>query len=227
MPVVSFCSSKGGVSKSTSATLLATQLTARGASVTVIDADPNRPIARWAKKPGKPDNLTVIADVTEETLIDVIEASARLTAFVIVDLEGTANLMVAQAMSRSDLVVIPTRGSALDAIEAFKAVKFIHFQEKNYRSKIPFAVLFTQTSAAIRPKTLTSIEAEFAADGVPIFNVQIHDRDAYRALFTFGGTLDTLDTKQVRNIPAAVENAKAFTGEVIRMLDAIRARAVA
>ena len=227
MPVVSFCSSKGGVSKSTSATILATQLAERGASVTVIDADPNRPIARWAKKPGKPENLTVIADVTEETLIDEIETAAQKTAFVIVDLEGTANLMVAQAMSRSDLVVIPTRGSALDAVEAFKAVKFIHFQEKNYRTKLAFAVLFTQTSPAIRPRTLTSIEAEFVANDVPIFKVQIHERDAYRAMFSFGGTLSTLTSSQVRNLPAAVENAKAFTSEVIRMLDAIRESAVA
>jgi chromosome partitioning protein len=227
MPVLSFCSSKGGVSKSTSATILAAQLAAKGASVTIIDADPNKPIARWAGKPSKPANITVVADVTEESLIDEIEAATQKSAFVIVDLEGTANLMVAQAMSRSDLVIIPTRGSALDAIEAFKAVKFIHFQEKNYRVKIPYAVLFTQTSAAIRPKTLTSIEAEFTAKGVPLFNVQIHDRDAYRALFTFGGTLLTLPTKQVRNIPAAIENARAFTAEVIRILDANRARAVA
>ena len=227
MPVLSFASPKGGSSKSTSATILATQLAAKGASVTIIDADPNRPIVRWAKKPGKPDNLTVIDDVTEESLIDQIEDAAGKSAFVIVDLEGTANMMVAQAMSRSDLVIIPTRGSALDAIEAFKAVRFIHFQEKNYRIKIPFAVLFTQTSAAIHPRTLTSIEAEFVGKGVPLFKVQIHDRDAYRALFIFGGTLSTLSAKQVRNLPAAIENAKAFAAEVIRMLDANRARAAA
>ena len=62
---------------------------------------------------------------------------------------------------------------------------------------------------------------------MPLFNVQIHDRDAYRALFTFGGTLSTLDGKQVRNLPSAIENAKAFANEVIRMLDANRARRAA
>ena len=227
MPVLSFASPKGGSSKSTSATILATQLVAKGASVTIIDADPNRPIVRWSKMTGKPDRLTVIGDVTEESLIDQIEEASTKSAFVIVDLEGTANMMVAQAMSRSDLVIIPTRGSALDAIEAFKAVKFIHFQEKNYRTKIPYAVLFTQTSAAIRPKTLTSIEAEFVAKGVPLFKVQIHDRDAYRALFTFGGTLLTLPSGKIRNIPSAIENAKAFTAEVIRMLDVNRVRKAA
>jgi chromosome partitioning protein len=106
MPVLSFASPKGGVSKSTSATILATQLAAKGASVTIIDADPNRPIARWAGKPGKPKNLNVVADVAEETLIDAIEEASRKSAFVIVDLEGTANMMVAQAMSRSNLVII-------------------------------------------------------------------------------------------------------------------------
>ena len=36
-------------------------------------------------------------------------------------------------MSRADLVVIPTKGSDLDAAEAVKAIKFIRFQEKIYR----------------------------------------------------------------------------------------------
>lgn len=221
------CSPKGGAGKSTATVILATVLAAKGATVTIIDADPNRPVSRWSKRPGKPERLTVTDGVTEETLIDEIENASRRTAFVIVDLEGTASLMVAQAMSRADLVIIPSKGSALDAVEAYKAVKFIRFQEKNYRQAIPFAILFTQTSAAIRPRTLTSIEAEFAENKVPVFGVQIHERDAYRALFTFGGTLDALDPQMVRNVPAAITNAKAFAAEVIRRLDGLQAKAVA
>ena len=120
MPTISFASSKGGVGKSTSAVLLATELAERGTTVTVVDADPNQPVTRWSRKPGKPKKLTVVSGITEETLIDSIDIAARKTAFVIVDLEGTASLMVAQAMSRADLVVIPTKGSELDAIEAIK-----------------------------------------------------------------------------------------------------------
>ena len=66
MPTISFASSKGGAGKSTSAVLLATELAMRGASVTIIDADPNQPVMRWSKKPGKPKTLTVIGGVTEE-----------------------------------------------------------------------------------------------------------------------------------------------------------------
>jgi hypothetical protein len=134
----------------TSAVLLATELAQRGAAVTIIDADPNQPVLRWSSKPGKPENLTVIGDVSEETLIDAIDDAARKTAFVIVDLEGTASVMVAHAMTRSDLVIIPTKGSELDGIEAAKVIQFINRQERAYHRKIPFAVLFTQTNPAVR-----------------------------------------------------------------------------
>ena len=117
MPTIVFASPKGGAGKSTSAVLLATELAARGASVTVIDADPNKPVSRWAKRPGKPDNLTVLADVTEDSIIDEIERAATRSAFVIVDLEGTASMMVGYAISRADLAIIPTQGSQLDAAE--------------------------------------------------------------------------------------------------------------
>jgi chromosome partitioning protein len=78
--------------------------------------------------------------------------------------------------------------------------------------------LFTRTSAAIRTRTLASIEAEFADNGVSVFNARINEREAYRAIFSFGGCLSDLDPAQVRNIPAAVENAQAFASEVVSML---------
>lgn len=218
MPVISFASSKGGAGKSTSAVLLATELAERGAGVTIIDADPNKPVAKWARRPGKPRTLNVISDVTERTIIDTIEQEARKAAFVIVDLEGTASRMIPYAMSRSDLVIVPTRGSVLDAVEAVAAIREVKEQEKAFRTRIPSAILFTCTSAAIRPRTLSSIEAEFKQNSIPVFKVRIHDREAFRALFSYGGTLSSLRADQVRNISSAIENARAFAAEVIEML---------
>ncbi|MGA7237192.1 MAG: ParA family protein [Bryobacteraceae bacterium] len=220
MPTIVFASPKGGVGKSTAALLLATEIATHGGSVTMIDADANRPLTQWARLPGKPEKLTVLATTTEESIIDTIESAATLTQFVIVDLEGTASMMVGYAMSRADFVVIPAQGSHLDATEAVKAVKLVRAQEKAFQRKIPFAILFTRTSAAIRPRTLQSIEKEFSENSVPMFGNQIHEREAYRALFAFGGTLDGLDPAQVANLPAARLNAKSFTGEVIERLTA-------
>ena len=62
MPTIVFASPKGGAGKSTSAVLLATELAAKNASVTIIDADPNRPVSRWAKRPNKPASLNVLRD---------------------------------------------------------------------------------------------------------------------------------------------------------------------
>jgi chromosome partitioning protein len=92
MPVITMASPKGGCGKSTAAVILATQLADSGASVTIIDADPNRPVSRWAARPGKPTNLTLVDEVTEQTIIRAIDDAARKTAFVIVDLEGTASM---------------------------------------------------------------------------------------------------------------------------------------
>jgi chromosome partitioning protein len=146
MPTIVFGSPKGGAGKSTSAVLLATQLAGLGAPVTLIDADPNKPLSRWAKLPGKPDNLTLVADVSEDTIIETIETietRGRNTPFVIVDLEGTASMMVAYAISRADLVIIPVQGSYLDAAEAAKAIKLVQAQEIAFKRKIQHRVLFT------------------------------------------------------------------------------------
>src|SRR5713101_564427 len=132
MPTIVFASPKGGAGKSTSAVLLATELALKGAPVTVIDADPNKPVSQWAGREGRPENLTVISEISEKTIIDEIETASRQSTFVIVDLEGTASMMVAYAISRADLVVIPTQGSQLDASEAAKAVKLIRQQEKAF-----------------------------------------------------------------------------------------------
>lgn len=218
MPTIVFASPKGGVGKSTSAVLLATELAQKGAAVTVIDADPNKPVSQWAKRAGRPENLTVLADVTEETVIDAMEAAAHKTPFVVVDLEGTASMMVAYAISRADLVVIPTQGSQLDAAEAGKAIKLIRQQEKAFGRPIPYAILFTRTSAAIRPRTLQHIQDEFQKHNVLAFDTHIHEREAFRAIFSFGGTLSTLNRTQVSNLEGAIVNARAFAGEVVAML---------
>lgn len=217
MPTIVFASPKGGAGKSTSAVLLACELAAR-VPVTIIDADPNHPVSTWARRPGRPDNLAVVDDVHQSTIIDAIEEAAEKSTFVVVDLEGTASMTVAYAISRADLVVIPSQGSQLDAAEAAKAVRLIREQEKAFNRKIPFAVLITRTSSAIRPRTLRHIEDEFERHDVTVLKTQLHERDAFKALFSFGGTLAGLDPAQVSGRKAAITNARAYSAEIIALL---------
>ena len=218
MPTIVFASPKGGAGKSTSAVVLACELARSGVNVVIIDADPNRPVSKWARLDGRPANLSVIADVTETTVIDEIETWAAQVPFVVVDLEGTASMTVAYAISRADLVIIPVQGSQLDAAEAAKAIKLIRQQEKAFARHIPHTVLFTRTSTVIRPRLLGHIRDELRAADVPIMAAQMHEREAFRAIFSFGGTIDTLLPSQVSNLAAAAVNARAFTAEVVSIL---------
>lgn len=218
MPVISFANPKGGAGKTTTALLLASELAARGAQVTVIDADPERWISQWAGLPGKPDNITIIGDVTEDSIVDHIESASESSQFVIVDLEGTASLMVANAIGMSDLVIIPTQGSSMDAKGGAKTIRLIRNQERMARRPIPHAVVLTRTSAAVTSRSLRNVQEQLADAGIAVFQTAIVERAAFRDLFDYGGTLASLDPSLVSNVEKARQNAQAFAGEVLARL---------
>lgn len=223
MPVIAFANPKGGAGKTTTALLLATELAGRGAAVTVIDADPERWISQWAKLPGKPEGIRIVADVTEETVVDAIEAAEEGAQFVIVDLEGTASLMVSNAIGMADLVVIPIQGSSMDAKGGAKMLRLIRNQEKMSRRKIAHAVVLTRTGAAVTSRALRNVADQLRAGGIDIFATPIVERAAYRDLFDYGGTLAGLDPAQVSNLDKAIQNAREFAGEVVARLKAVAA----
>ncbi len=222
MPTIVFVSPKGGAGKTTSALILATQI-ARGKPVTIIDADPNHPINTWVKGGDKPDNLFVVSDVDEENITDKIDEAAEKTPFVIVDLEGTASKIVVMAVSHADFVIVPTQGSQLDAEQAGRAFKVINQHEKSVRRvqpdyKLPYSVLLTRTNPAIRTRTLKHIEHGLIEAGIPLFRTELHEREAYRAMFSFQKTLHNLNSVEVANLDKAIANAEAFSCEVIESL---------
>lgn len=217
MPVITFASPKGGAGKTTSALVLATQLGLKR-PVTVIDADVNRPIEAWSRLPDKPANITVVADVTEANILDKIEAAAAKDPFVIVDLEGTASLTAALAISSADLVIIPLQASQLDANQAARALGQVKQQERVARRPIPTRILFTRSSPAIRTRTSRALAAELAENGVLCFEAQLVEREAFKALFSFGGTLENLTTDQVSSSQNAIINARLYAAEVLATL---------
>jgi chromosome partitioning protein len=94
----------------------------------------------------------------------------------------------------------------------------VRAQERVFKRKIRYTILFTRTNPAIRTRTFQSIEAEFAQNQIPMLSGHLNERDAYRAVFAFGGSLSSLDPQQVSNVPAAIANARIFTGEIINLL---------
>jgi len=218
MPTIVFASSKGGAGKTTAAIVLTSEFSRQGADVTLIDADPNQHSAKWALKEGCPTNISLVQNTTEESIVDDIEQAEAKTAFVLVDLEGTASMAVASAISRADLVITLCQGSQDDADEAAKTIKLIKRQSKLLQRPIKYSVLMTRTNPAITPRTLRHILGEFESAGVHIFSTSLIDREAFRAVRSFGGTVNDLNPKEVSGIEKAAQNVRELAVEVIAKL---------
>lgn len=130
--------------------------------------------------------------------------------------------MVANAIGMADMVIIPTQGSSMDARGAAKTIRLIRNQERMARRTIAHAVLLTRASAAITSRSMRNVQEQLEESGIPVFAVSIIERAAFRDLFDYGGTLSGLDSRKVNNVENAVQNARAFVGEVLSRLKAVQ-----
>lgn len=220
MPVIVTANPKGGAGKSTATLVMAQTLAHMGASVTVIDADPNRPIVDWRSGPSAL-NLTVIGDTSESAIIRQIQAEKARQQFVFVDLEGTASRLVSRAITQADLVLIPLQASGVDARQASRAVALIHEEEEALGGRvIPFRVVLTRTSQLIKTRIEKEILASLRNAKLPILKTALHERQAYKAIFVRRLALHELDPAQVNGLPEALENAQALVAELVDILTA-------
>lgn len=225
MPVISFASSKGGAGKTTSAIILATEL-AQGADVTVIDADPAGRLTRWSTLSQLPARIEVVTSKGERSIQDEISEAQSRTAFVLIDLEGSASRVTSFAISESDLVIVPTADEQQDADEAIETLAQIAMESRARRRDIPAAVLFSRTNAAVKSKLEKHINGELRKS-VRSFDTELHRRTAFSSLHNAGGGLRQLDPGDVNGIDKAIVNAQAFAAEVIDILEETKHAAVA
>lgn len=216
-------SPKGGAGKTTLTFVLACQLTAAGAKVAVVDADPNQPIVNWAEGRGEGRRVpfTIIASPSTGKSLDIAKVLAEADQdhdLVLVDLEGTASRLVAAAVVLSNLVLTPVKPSALDAAEAAKAVGLVAELAEGAGRDIPHSLVFTNVPAAIASRTYKTIASQLAAAEIGVLPVTLIEREAYRACFMFKRTIDELTSAQVSNIQAARENAQALAEAVLTAL---------
>jgi len=220
MPIISFANAKGGAGKTTAALLLATEVASLGKTVTIFDADPQKWISKWSELPKKCSRITVISEVAPATLSGQIQDASLVSDYVIIDLEGTENLMVANAISVSDLVVVPIQGSSMDARGGAKILTLVSKLETIVRRDIRRCVVLTRTNAAVTTRAMKAVQEFLQANGVDVLFTPIVERAAYRDLFEFGGGLGDQDPSAISNIGKARENAALYAGEILeRTLD--------
>ena len=186
---------------------------------TLIDADPNQPLKKWASRDPEriPDNLHIVPDVNEDTILGVIDEASQKDAFVIIDLEGSKNITVSYAIGRSDLVIIPIQGSQLDADQGVAVIKLIEREKKAFNRDINYAILFTRSSV-IQARDVTHVRTQLAENNIQVLPSELVERSAFRTIFQLGGSIYDLTSKETSNPQKATENAEAFANSVVQLL---------
>lgn len=218
MPAISVANPKGGAGKTTLTFVLACELARSGASVAVIDADPNAIIAGWARKrteQGKALPFEIIASPKESELIGLVDRLTPAHDFVLIDLEGTASRMTSRALARSHLVLIPFNLSPIDAELAANAVALIQEEAEALGREIPFRLVRSRDNAAIETKTAKRIISAIAAAELPLLTAGLVERAAYRDIFDFAVTLEELNDAETSGVSAARRNALEVARAVV------------
>src|SRR3954468_9299140 len=226
MPVVAVVNSKGGVGKTTASLLLGTVLAEQGATVSIIDADPNRHLVAW-RTGSSATSVTIIGDIQDGRLVSTIDTERRRRDLVVVDLEGTASRAVSHAISRADLVLVPLQPSAKDASQAWRAVTLIREEEVVLDRQIAFRLLLTRTNPQIPTKAERMIVEDLASASIPSLKTHLHQRTAFQAMFAYKLALHELGTSEVNGLPAAIANAQAFAAEVTEVISGLFAKVAA
>ncbi|WEX76379.1 ParA family protein [Sinorhizobium numidicum] len=227
MAVITFANAKGGAGKTTAALILSTELARQGNRVVVLDADPQRWITSWSEVSGNIANLEVISHVTPASLPCHIRELKDQADFIVIDLAGAKDAIVALALGLSDQVLIPVQGCAMDARGAVQILELIRQIEQKARVRINHSVVLTRVNSLVTTRALQAIKTLLASRGVSVLDTPIIERTAYREIFECGGTLQTMDASRVSNLDKARENAFALAREIQSLLPVMAKRSLA
>lgn len=217
MPVIVAANPKGGSGKSTTCLVIGTTLANQGATVRIIDADPQRTLGLWSEGKSKYGEIVVGPTPNEDLTVQIDKLQSQFQ-FVIIDVQGSANQEIVSAMSRADLVLIPMQAMTADAQVATRAIRLLRTQENLFKRTIPHAIVFMRTSPIIVTREEKEIRRNIEEAGLPHFTRSLNQRTAFSHMFAHKLSLGELNEVETNGLEAAQENAKELTAEMIALL---------
>jgi chromosome partitioning protein len=218
MPIITFANTKGGAGKTTVALVAATELARLGYRVALLDADPQQWASRWFNLSDTAVNIDVIADVSAETIERQAKDLKKRTDYIIIDLPGGVNPLLAKAIGLSDHVMVPVQGSTMDAVGGAQVLDILKELAVQCDIRIAHSVVLTRINSIINTRAMVAVKSLLAEQQVHILETPLVERAAYRDMFISGGTLSSMDPQRVSNLDKAQENARMFVEEIVRLV---------
>ena len=216
--VISVASAKGGCGKTTLAILAASELALMGYNVHILDADINQHGLHFSNRQAELGTsiagLTITGGITEANLLASMRAAeANGADAIIVDLPGGTSVLSLMSMQRSNLVLIPSRVSTLDARDANRTISQVDNAQELVRTPIPRTLVWTGVPAGFETRAAKHVREEVEGQGVPCLPAALIERVAYREMHITGEVPRQRDA----NSPAA-ENVAAVTRAILAIL---------
>lgn len=214
--VIAFASPKGGGGKTTLAILLACEFAHGGLSVAILDADPQGSALLWqarSKDAGSPLDGVGVAQIKDAAALGEALQAGIDADVVIVDIQGTANETLAVAVGYADLVLIPTRPSLFDCVQAKALVTFLKALGARGHP-IPYRVVFNAVEGIETSQVSFEEAVRFVmANKLDVLGTVIRSRPTYKKVTNGHGMLRKLTGGETA--PAnAVDEAFRFAREV-------------
>lgn len=225
--IISLCSVKGGVSKSTLALCLAHSRVFKGKTI-IVDADPQGTIGReWAedrKRAGHPDTVPIVPCYSQEPddLFNAIAEAEARADLVFIDLPGEseAKARTRTGMVISDMVLVPLRPSGADMAAAIRHVwPLIPGAREANPKDVRFVVIATQVHHRARVETMASL-----FEGAELLPRMMPARRIYTSIWDDGQTLEELSKdKSVpaidrQNAAKAIQDVDAIARALVKVL---------
>jgi chromosome partitioning protein len=208
--IITVATMKGGSGKSTLASCLAVHWHLGGHRPTIIDADPQRSIARLAARERALGGVPVVEDATEHAC-ELARRHAVSSGLVIIDTPGFRSETTTKCLGASDCVLVPVKASPFDVDRMLDTLNML-INSANDRRPI-FRCLLTQTT---RDSVVAKhIRSELVAAGFPLLESEMTNRVIYAEAALWGATPSLIEkagpaARDIAAIAAEVDNILAI-----------------